>query len=168
MAFASARFPDGDFSVLNGSLSELGSPNASLTDFVVTDHFQSAALGRSQEYVVVLPPDYFLHPEARYPVFYFLHGQGQSATGLAAVALLLLSPQMTSSDEAKTRAGKSDWQKMIVVFADGQCHVGECHTGSFYLDHRGLDGDGVKAGEAFFELMRLVEERYRAKVPRVR
>jgi hypothetical protein len=165
IAFASARFADGDYRALVGSIGDQGSPNGSLTDFVINERYESTALGRTQPYVVVLPPDYFTNTDAKYPVFYFLHGQGQKASDLAAVALLVLTPQMTSSDEAKQRARRSDWQKMILVFADGECQVGECHTGTFYLDHQGLDGQGVRHGEAFFELMRLVEGRFRTKVP---
>ena len=55
--------------------------------------------------------------------------------------------------------------KMIVVFADGQCQPGECHTGTFYQDFVGFDGNGKKHGEAFFELIRTIESRYRVKAP---
>lgn len=166
LAFASARFEDGDRRAYSGGILDQGGPTGELSDFVKESTFDSAALGRAQPYVVILPPDYYLNPEARYPVFYFLHGQGQKASDLAAVALLALSPQMSSTDPERARAGKSDWQKMIVVFADGECQPGECHTGSFYLDHGGKDGGGVRHGEAFFELMRLVESQYRTKTPR--
>lgn len=161
-AFASARFEDGDFSLISGELSELGGPTGELADFVRVETYDSAVLGRPHPYVVVLPPDYHLHPEARYPVLFFLHGQGQKATDLAASALLFLSPMMTSKVPGK---GRSDWQKMIVVFADGECQPGECHTGTFYSDFTGIDGNGPKHGEAFFELMRAIEERYRTKRP---
>lgn len=161
LAFASARFPDGDFRAYPGSLADQGSPNGALEDFVINGSFESAALGRTQPYVVLLPPDYYRHPEARYPVFYFLHGQGQKASDLAAVGLLSLSPQMTSADPARLRAGRSDWQKMIIVFADGECRPNECHTGSFYLDHRA----GARHGEAYYELLRHIEGQYRTRAP---
>jgi hypothetical protein len=90
------------------------------------------------------------------------------ATDLSASALLFLGPQMASEHDHRKRARKSDWQKMIVVFADGECQVGECHTGTFYIDHKGVDGQGVKHGEAFLELMRLVDEKYRTKPPEMR
>ncbi|MCC7383950.1 MAG: hypothetical protein IT384_19065 [Deltaproteobacteria bacterium] len=162
-AFAAQRFEGGDFSVLYGDLSEQGSPTGGIGDFVKTETFESAALGRPQPYVVIVPPDYYLHPEARYPVLYFLHGQGQKATDLAASALLFLAPMMTSASGAG-----SAWQKMIVVFADGECQAGECHTGTFYQDFTGVDGHGPRHGEAFFELMRVVEQRYRVKAPEMR
>jgi len=163
LAFASARFTGGDFGVLNGELTELGGPEGGIGDFVKMDRFESAALGRAQPFTVILPPDYYRHPDATYPVLYFLHGQGQKAADLAASALLFLSPMMTS----KKGAGRSDWQKMIIVFADGECQPGECYTGTFYLDFVGVDGQGKKNGEAFFELMREIEKRYRTKAAEV-
>ena len=62
---------------------------------------------------------------------------------------------------------EADWQKMIVVFADGQCHPGECYTGTFYVDFVGEDGHGAQHGEAFFELMRQVEANFRTKAPEI-
>ncbi len=164
-AFASARFPNGDFRGLTGPLLDQGGPTGDLADFVQVRDYHSAALGRAQPYVVILPPDYYRDPAARYPVIYFLHGQGQKATDLAASALLFLGPQMESQDSQRTRARRSDWQKMIIVFADGECVPGECHTGTFYVDFQGLDGDGAKHGEAFFELMREVDGSFRIKAP---
>ena len=38
----------------------------------------SASLGRTLPYAVYLPPGYDVHPEARYPVLYLLHGLGGS------------------------------------------------------------------------------------------
>ena len=156
-AFASARWPGGHTRAVD-DVGDFGSLVS------VRSHF-SEALGREQPYVVMLPPGYHQDPETRYPVIYFLHGQGQKATDLAASALLLLGPQASSEDSAKVRARRADWQKMIIVLADGECQVGECHTGTFYLDHLGLDGQGVRHGEAFFELMRLVDATYRTKAP---
>ncbi len=163
LAFASARFVGGDFAVLRGELSEQGGPTGGIEDFVQVQRFDSAALGRAQPYVVILPPDYYAQPNGRWPVLYFLHGQGQKATDLAASALLFLSPMMSS----ERGLGRSDWQKMIIVFADGECQPGECHTGTFYIDFQGVDGAGPKHGEAFFELMRTVEQRYRTKAAEV-
>ncbi len=165
-AFASARWPEGDFGALSGSIGDQGGPTGDLEDFVQVQRFESAALGREMPYVIVLPPDYYNAPDSKYPVMYFLHGQGQKATDLAASALLLLGPQMSSEEPDRARARRSDWQKMIIVFADGECQVGECHTGTFYMNHRGLNGDdGPKHGEAFFELMREIEQKYRTKTP---
>lgn len=163
-AFASARWPDGDFAQTPGAISDLGSPNGAFEDFALVESFDSEALGREVPYVVVLPPDYY-RTENRYPVMYFLHGQGQKATDLLASALLMLGPQMTSDVPARKGRRQSDWQKMIIVFADGECQVGECHTGTFYVDHKGAEGESVRHGEAFFELMRLVDAKYRTKVP---
>jgi hypothetical protein len=157
-AFASARFPNGDHTAL-------ARLPGSIEDFIVTGSFESAALHRGMPYVVILPPDYHQKPDARYPVMYFLHGQGQKATDLAASALLLLGPQMSSDLTERKRARISDWQKMIIVLADGECQPGECHTGTFYLDHQGVRADGGQFGEAFFELMREVDATYRTKVP---
>lgn len=166
-AFASARWPSGDRRALAGSISDQGSPRRGLEDFVLVREFDSSALGRKQPFVVILPPDYYRSPSARYPVIYFLHGQGQKATDLTASALLLLGPQMASEDPARARSQSSDWQKMIIVLADGECHPGECHTGTFYQDHQGIDGHGPRHGEAFFELMRAIDLEYRTKAPQM-
>ncbi len=165
LAFASSRLAGGDFSAVRGVLSELGGPTGGLSDFVQLRSFDSPALGRAHPYVVVLPPDYYVAPAARYPVVYFLHGQGQKASDLAASALLFLGPQMSSSVEARERRRLSDWQKMILIFADGECQAGECHVGTFYLDFQDLDRPGARHGEAFFELMRHVDASYRTRPP---
>lgn len=162
MAFASARWPDGDLRALPGSLAEQGSPNGDLSDFVLKESFPSVATGGDEPFVAILPPNYYADPAARYPVLYFLHGQGMKAEDLAASALLFLGPQM-ASEQPDRRHRRSDWQKMIIVFADGQCQPGECHTGNFYVDFQGVDGAGTAHGEAFFELMRHVDQRFRTK-----
>lgn len=168
LAFASARFDGGDRSALNGGLVAQGGPTGSLADFVKSETFESAALGRAQPYVVVLPPDYYSSSSATYPVMYFLHGQGMKATDLSASALLFLGPQMESSAPERVARRESDWQKMILVFADGQCGPGECHEGSFYSDFVGVYGHGPRHGEAFFELMRHVDTAFRTKAPEMR
>lgn len=165
LAFASARLEGGDFVSLPGALADQGGPTGSLDDYVQVKQFNSPALGRVQPYVVVLPPDYYATTDRRYPVVYFLHGQGQKATDLAASALLFLGPQMTSQDRDRVRSRRADWQKMIIVFADGECQLGECHTGTFYVDFKGVDGRGARHGEAFFELMREVDATLRTKHP---
>lgn len=159
-AFASARLDEGDFKALPDAPLDLSAQ-------ILTRDFESPALGRRIPYVVILPPDYNSNPDTRYPVMYFLHGQGQKATDLAASALLLLGPQMSSDVPAKSRSRLSDWQKMIIVLADGECQLGECHTGTFYVDHQGVARDGQQFGEAFFELMRLVDATYRTKAPKM-
>lgn len=162
LAFASARWPLGDFRALPGSLAEQGSPSGDLSDFVLKESFDSAATGGPEPYVVILPPNYYAAPEARFPVLYFLHGQGMKAEDLAASALLFLGPQM-ASEHPERRLRRSDWQKMIIVFADGECQPGECHTGNFYVDFQGVDGRGVDHQEAFFELMRHIDGRFRTR-----
>ncbi|MBI4817872.1 MAG: hypothetical protein HY791_16550 [Deltaproteobacteria bacterium] len=167
-AFASARFEGGDFDALPGGLVAQGGPTGGLGDFVKSELFESAALGRRQPYVVILPPDYYSDPTRRYPVMYFLHGQGMKATDLSASALLFLGPQMESTVPERIGRRRSDWQKLLLVFADGQCGPGECHEGSFYSDFMGFDGQGPRHGEAFFELMRHIEGAYRTKGPEMR
>ncbi len=162
MAFASARWPDGDFRSLSGGLADQGSPEGSLSDFVLKESFKSDATGGDEPFVAILPPNYYADPEAHFPVLYFLHGQGMKAEDLAASALLFLGPQM-ASEHSERRYRSSDWQKMIIVFADGECQPGECHTGNFYVDFQGVDGAGTAHGEAFFELMRHVDARFRTK-----
>lgn len=47
---------------------------------VVTERFQSAALGVSKSVVVYLPAGYEAQPAKRWPVFYYLHGLGGNET----------------------------------------------------------------------------------------
>lgn len=65
----------------------------------------------------------------------------------------------------RSRAGRADWQKMIIVLADGECRPGECHTGTFFVDHQGIGGERIAHGEAFLELMREIDGTLRTKPP---
>jgi len=47
---------------------------------VVTQRFESAALGVSKDVVVYLPAGYDTKPDVRWPVFYYLHGLGGKET----------------------------------------------------------------------------------------
>ena len=50
------------------------SPSPANTGTVRTEKFASAALGVDKQYLVYLPTGYDAQPQARWPVFYYLHG----------------------------------------------------------------------------------------------
>lgn len=161
LAFVDARLPDGDRST-SRSDSTADHPDG-LAAHMMMRTFPSEVLGEDQPYGVVLPPRYYApeNTERRYPVVYLLHGQGQSAQGILSTGLLLLSLMNVSTTADATR---SDLQKMIVVFPDGKCRRGECHSGNFFADFV----DGPRHETAFLELMRHVDETYRTRPPQVR
>jgi enterochelin esterase-like enzyme len=68
----------------------------------------SAAVGASAGYHVLLPPGYADEPSRRFPVLYWLHGTGGGLAGL---------PRVAGRFEAAMRAG--DLPPMIVVFPYG-------------------------------------------------
>ena len=94
---------------------------------VETVKFQSEALGVEKEYVVYLPADYDAKPDARWPVFYYLHGltgdetnwvrgahldKAADAMGLAAIVVMPDGDDSFYADSPRT----IDYDKCI---ADG-------------------------------------------------
>ncbi|MBI4816368.1 MAG: hypothetical protein HY791_08920 [Deltaproteobacteria bacterium] len=132
----------------------------SFDDFVKLQSFPSKALGEEQAYGIMLPPGYFDSDE-RYPVVYFLHGQGQDFNQMLASAILFFGYQAESNRPEVSRKRESDWAKFIMVFPNSQCREGDCRDGTFNTNHP----DGVRYGDVFFELMAHVEETYRVRVP---
>jgi len=161
-SFVSARFPADDRQEsLGGDIGDLGSPTGALQDFAFLDRFDSAVLGREQEFGVLLPPDYFVDEDRRYPTVYFLHGQGNSARELVGMGIILFELMKASPAPERAEAGLADLQRMIFVFPDAQCRAGECWTGNFFADFEGTPRDDLQFEQALFELMRVVEGRYR-------
>jgi hypothetical protein len=154
--FAASRMPEDD------RRSALGGATGPLEDFAFTETFASEALGRDVEYGVMLPPDYYDEPERRWPVIYFLHGQGDSPQKLLGLNFVLLGPMKESVRPDRQAEYLNDMQRAIVIFPDGRCHDA-CHTGSNYADF--VDG-GPAFEQALLELMRVVEGRYRTLAPR--
>lgn len=138
-----------------------------LLGLVQTQSYFSTALGRDRGFGVVLPPGYDdpAEAEARYPVLYFLHGQGQESEDLLATSLLFFAYMADSNDRVRERLGQSDWGKFIIVFPDSTCDPGACRSGNFNGNHSGIDGAGPAYADAFFELMAHVERTYRVRLP---
>jgi hypothetical protein len=159
LSFAQSRFFEPDRRRVDAT--------GELLDLVQPRTFVPPSLGRPRSYGIVLPPGYDRPENAgeRYPVVYFLHGQGQESDDLLAAALLFFGYMADSSDPARVRRGESDWAKFIIVFPDSTCEAPFCATGNFNTNHRGIDGRGPAYADAFFELMAHVESTYRTRAP---
>jgi hypothetical protein len=169
-SFLSERMPkQGRDRSIGGQVEDLESANGALTDFGFMASFESEALGRTVDYGVSLPPDYFLSDaiaaDRRYPVLYFFHGQGQDARGMVAVGYLLFGAMKESARQDRIDGGKTDFQRAIIVWVDGECNGDECHTGNFYADFEGRARQDRQYEKAFLELVKVVEDRYRVKEP---
>jgi len=166
-SFLSARMPAQGRDVGYGGDLTSFAPSGSLNDFAFLTQYRSEALGRDVDYGVLLPPDYFL-PEAegqRYPVLYFFHGQGMEASNLVALGLALLGPMKESARTDRLAENKTDLQRAIIIWADGNCVDDTCYTGNFYTDFKGLARDDRRFETAFYELVKHVESTYRTKTP---
>lgn len=167
-SFMSARMPaQGRDLAYGGGIEDMESPTGRLQDFSFLSTFDSEVLGKSQEYGVLLPPDYYL-PEMQeqgYPVLYFFHGQGMDVQGTTAIGLPIWPSMKESARNDRLQAGVTDLQRIILVFVDGNCAGDECWTGNFYADFEGLPSDHRRFEDAFFELQRHIEKTYRVKKP---
>jgi len=115
----------------------------------------------------VLPPGYDDPANAgrRYPVMYFLHGQGQESEQLLASGILFFGYMAGSTRDDTMRRRESDWGKFIIVFPDSTCRETDCSSGNFNANHKGLANDGPKYMDSIYELMAHVEQTYRVAVP---
>ncbi len=166
ISFISARVPpQGRDNYINGVVSDLGSPNGSLTDYGELSSYYSEALGRDMAFGVSLPPDYYLEEERDYPVMYFFHGQGQSADDMVAIGYVLFGNMKEAAKAERSAEGYSDFQKMILVWVDGDCIGDDCWTGNFYADFEGLPRKDRNFEQAFIELVNHIETNYRVKKP---
>lgn len=161
LAFAEKRFIDRDVT----NLDNVGEVN----DLILPGKFYSESLQEERDFGVVLPPGYFLpeNAEKRYPVVYFLHGQGMESDQLLASAILFFGYQSNSTREEKLARRQSDWSKFIIVFPDSTCSNDACGDGNFNTNHTGLDGNGPRYMDSIYELMAHVEQDYRTAIPAV-
>ena len=160
LTFVQSRFYDPDIR----SIDNVGDVN----NLIKPKTYQSEILGKERKYGIVFPPGYDTeeHADQRYPVVYFLHGQGQESQDLLLSAILFFGYMAGSADMEKERARESDWAKFIIVFPDSECQDDdECESGNFNSNHPGLDGNGPKYMDALFELMAHVEKNFRTRVP---
>ena len=144
-SFLSARIPpEGRDTSFGGDVTDLESPQGKLEDFGFLDSYESEALGRENEFGVLLPPDYYLERsienDERYPVMYFFHGQGQSAADMVLAGLAVWGSMKESFRSDRQAAGLTDLQRAIIIWADGECKDDECWTGIFTLISRGSRG----------------------------
>ncbi|MEO8289033.1 MAG: OpgC domain-containing protein [Chloroflexota bacterium] len=101
-----------------------GTPPILMSQGMEVHNFTSAALGRSMEYAIYLPPGYYEDAEKgeqgkqRYPVAYMLHGMDASAGQWAGYGLLKDADRMMRSGEI---------QPFIIVLPQGD--------GSYWFDH---------------------------------
>jgi hypothetical protein len=96
---------------------------------------------------------------------YFFHGQGMSPNGLVPVGLTLLGPMKESARDDRNAINKTDLQRAIIIWADGNCLGSECFTGNFYTDFKGLPRDDRTFEARFYELAQHIESTYRVKKP---
>lgn len=159
LSFLQSRFyePDVLAAANPGDVSELIKPKT----------YHSAALDEDRKYGIVFPPGYDdpANADKRYPVVYFLHGQGMESEALLASGILFFAYMSGSNREDIMRRGQADWAKFILVFPDSVCRRGECTGGNFNSNHRGLDGNGPRYEDSLFELMAHVEQTYRTMIP---
>jgi hypothetical protein len=159
IAFVESRFLDRDIRAVN----EVGN----IDELIIPKTYFSDALGEDRKYGVVLPPGYNLpeNKDQRYPVVYFLHGQGQESQDLLASAILFFGYMAGSSVHDKNRRNESDWSKFLIIFPDSTCSNDACASGNFNANHKGLDGEGPKYMDSLFELMAKIENEYRVAIP---
>lgn len=166
-SFLSERMPaQGRDESFGGNITDLA-PNRDLNDFAFLSSYRSETLSRDVEYGILLPPDYFVEPDAEYPVLYFFHGQGMTAEGLVPLGLALIGPMKESVRSDRVAAGKTDLQRAIIIWVDGECHDDQCFTGNFYTDFKGAPRDDRRFETAFYELARHVESTYRTLPPQL-
>jgi hypothetical protein len=168
--FLSARMPpEGRDRSIGGDVIDLESPNGTIGDFGFLENFYSETVGRDVDYGVMLPPDYYLsdRQEERYPVLYYFHGQGMNASDMVAIGLVLWGAMKEANSTERIEAGLTDFQRAIIIWADGECLGDECWTGNFYADFEGLPRDDRRYEGAFIDLMNHVEDTYRVKKPRL-
>lgn len=106
-------------------------------------------------YLILLPPGYNEPENAnrRYPVVYINHGYGQTPSDLAAT-VLILGGFMASGN----------LQKMIIVYPDGRCYLGECERANWYVNHPGIDNvSRFRYEDSVLELIRVIDQRFRTK-----
>ncbi|MEW5738316.1 MAG: alpha/beta hydrolase-fold protein [Myxococcota bacterium] len=146
------------------------------------ESFHSEKLGAMWEYSIALPPGYDAPENAdqRYPVTYLLHGYGMDPQGFMATGLITDAYVMDTDVQLRP---------VIYVYPNGRCcfvnqttggrdcrstdDMGneldrmpgwerECNSGTFWVNRRGYTpGDETLYGDAMFELMDYIDQKYR-------
>jgi hypothetical protein len=137
----------------------------------IAQHFvyDSKALKMKHIYTVLLPPGFHANPDKQYPVLYLGHGYGMSGPDMAS-SLSLFSVAMSQGMLAK----------MIMVSLHGKCEqwlpvpgkkneftkkpYANCRRGTFYVNGRGFNNNGPQMEDAFKEIVKEVETRYKGRV----
>jgi hypothetical protein len=159
LAYIQSRFYERDL----GFREEKGE----VVDLIQEKSIYSEVLGEDRSFGIVFPPGYNNpeNAEKRYPVVYFLHGQGTESDRLLGSAILFFGYQAESTRMEKVRRRESEWAKFIMVFPNSTCSQDACSSGNFNTNHTGLDGNGLRYADSIFELMAHVEETYRVARP---
>ena len=154
MSIAQQQWPNSNYSTKPSN--PIGNP-----DYANTTSYESATLGQTKEFSYLLPPGYHdpENADERYPVFFFLHGQGQSHDDLLGASLIMLSNMVESQS-----VGVSKWAKFITIFPDGKCEDEICDKGNFWVDFASGKAD-QRFYTDFYELVDVVDERFRTKAP---
>lgn len=154
MSIAQLQWPDTNLSTKPSN--PIGDPA-----YANTDSYESATLGKTKEFSYLLPPGYFdpENADETYPVFFFLHGQGQKHRDLLGASLIMLSNMVESQS-----VGVSKWAKFITIFPDGKCESEVCDKGNFWVDFASGKSD-ERFYTDFYELVDVVDERFRTRAP---
>ena len=131
------------------------------TRYSGSDSYESQTLGVNQQYTYILPPGYHEPENAdlRYPVLFLLHGQGQRHADQLVYALFTQSAMVESSSP-----GVAKWGKFIIICPNGRCASGVCSSGNFWTNFSSGE-QSHKFYDDFYELVDLVDERYRTLEP---
>jgi hypothetical protein len=152
-AIAQHTWPHADHEVVANPIGD--------TRYFGSDTYESQTLGTTQEYSYILPPGY-LDPEnadKRYPVLFFLHGQGQHHTDQLAYSIFTQSAMVETST-----AHVAKWGKFILIYPNGRCPSGVCSSGNFWTNFANGEKN-LQFYDDFYELVDLVDERYRTLDP---
>ncbi|MEC9464326.1 MAG: hypothetical protein VX834_00980 [Myxococcota bacterium] len=120
------------------------------------DSYESQTLGRTQEFSYILPPGYHDPDNAdkRYPVVFFLHGQGQRHTDQLGYSLMTQSAMVESASPNVAK-----WGKFIIIYPNGRCQ-GACYSGNFWTNF--VSGkQEEKFHDDFYELVDVVDTKFR-------
>jgi hypothetical protein len=182
--FAAQRWPDADRTLTEttnaipqpstedtadgGIQCAIGGPKA--TPFAqCSGNFTGPVSGHTGQIVVQLPPGYALEAnvkrDVRYPVVYLLHGYEQTPADLQ--NLVAMTSAATAMNDS-TKSSATRLAKMIFVYVDGSCQVGqggwpECIRGTFWLDSN--RPNGAKVDTWLDEVVDYVDQNYRTMGP---
>ena len=125
--------------------------------YVGVGKYRSETLHMEQEYSYVLPPGYH-EPELadeRYPVMFFLHGQGMKHSMLKAAAFAFHSLMAE-----EYQGNETPWTKFIIILPDGNCKQGVCGSGNFWTDFS-TGEESHRYRQDFYELLEHVDRDFR-------